>query len=99
MHANPEGFSYGDGGIAALRTNETSLHLDPGLFEKGFLNQYSLASFEEDWNCFAEYIFMNDPGFWEAWEENEAIREKTAILIGFYNALNPVFTLEYFKGL
>jgi hypothetical protein len=99
MHANPKDFSYGNGGIEALRTNETGLHLDPILFEKGFLNQYSLASFEEDWNCFAEYIFMNDPGFWQAWEENEAIREKAAILIGFYNSLDPVFTLEYFKGL
>jgi hypothetical protein len=96
---NPEGFSYGNGGVEALRSNETGLHLEYSLFEKGFLNQYSLASLEEDWNCYAEYIFVNDPGFWEAWEEYEAIRKKTAILIGFYNALDPMFTLEYFRGL
>jgi hypothetical protein len=99
MQSNPEGFSYGKGGVEALRSNETGLHLEDSLFGQGFLNEYSLASFEEDWNCYAEYIFVNDPGFWQAWEEYEAIREKTAILIGFYNALDPVFTLEYFKGL
>ena len=37
MDVNPDTFQYGDGGIEALRANATSLHLDPTLFDKGFL--------------------------------------------------------------
>jgi len=97
--SNPPGFTYGGGGVEALRTHEISLTLDSTLFEKGFLNEYSLASFEEDFNCYAEYIFRNDPGFWDAWESSEAIRRKTELLISIYHRIDPVFTLDYFRGL
>lgn len=96
---NPEGFDYGNGGLSALRTNQTGLELDSSLFSDGFLNEYSLSALEEDFNCYAEYIFRNDPAFWSAWENSEAIRRKTAILIRFYNRLDSVFTLKYFKHL
>lgn len=99
VNANADDFSYGEGGKEALLTNETDKWLNPILYQDGFLNIYSLAAYEEDFNCFAEYIFTNDPGFWAAWESSEAIRKKTEILIQFYNRLNPIFTLEYFRGL
>ncbi len=99
LKANPDDFSYGKGGVEALRNNTTGLKLDTALFNKGFLNEYSLSSFEEDLNCYAEYLFRNNPGFWQAWEVSEAIRRKTAILISFYHRIDPVFTEEYFKGL
>ncbi len=99
LDANPSGFSYKDGGVAALKAQETNLKLDTTLFEKGFLNEYSLASLEEDLNCYAEYIFLGDSGFWMAWEESKAIRRKTGILIDFYHSIDPIFTLEYFKRL
>lgn len=95
----PPGFVYGNGGREALSMNATNLNLDSALFRDGFLNEYSLASPEEDFNCFAEYIFRNDPGFWRAWESSESIRRKTEILIRFYHHLDPIFTLEYFRGL
>jgi len=97
--ANSPEFSYRNGGKEALILNETDLGLDSNLFHRGFLNQYSLASFEEDFNCFAEYIFLNDPGFWQAWEQHEAIRKKTALLISFYHELNSRFTIDYFRKL
>lgn len=97
--SNPAGFVYGNGGREALSINATGLDLDSSYYRDGFLNEYSLASTEEDFNCYAEYIFRNDPGFWQAWESSEAVRKKTEVLIRFYNRLDPVFTLEYFKGL
>ena len=97
--ANPPGFEYGDGGLEALRTEKTSIKLDSTLFANGFLNEYSLASFEEDFNCYAEFIFLSDAGFWEAWGNNEAIQKKTAILIRFYQRFDPIYTLEYFRSL
>jgi len=97
--SNPAEFVYGNGGREALSKNATGLSLDSALFRDGFLNEYSLASLEEDFNCFAEYIFRNDPGFWQAWEISEAIRRKTDIFKNFYNRLDPIFTIEYFKDL
>jgi len=99
LETNPPGFAYGKGGVEALRTEETNLKLDSNLFETGFLNEYSQASIEEDFNCYAEYLFLTDPDFWVAWENNEAIRRKTAILIRFYQRIDPIFTLEYFREL
>ena len=96
---NPLDFVYGNGGREALRMNATGLDLDSVLYTDGFLNEYSLASLEEDFNCYAEYIFRNDPGFWQAWESSEAVRRKTEILVSFYNRMDPVFTLEFFRSL
>lgn len=95
--ANPTGFTYGDGGVEALKTEFTSLKLDSTLYIKGFLNEYSLASIEEDFNCYAEFLFISDKEFWLAWEQSEAVRVKTEILISFYNRIDPFFTLEYFR--
>lgn len=95
--ANPVGFTYGDGGVEALKTEFTSLKLDSSLYIKGFLNEYSLASIEEDFNCYAEFLFISDKEFWLAWRQSEAVRVKTEILIKLYQQIDPVFTLEYFR--
>jgi hypothetical protein len=99
LAANPPGFAYGGGGVEALKTENTSLKLDTCLFASGFLNEYSLASIEEDVNCYAEFLFLSDAGFWAAWEGNEAVRRKTTILIGFYGSLDPAFSLQYFRNI
>lgn len=95
--SNPDDFEYGDGGLAALHTSNTSLQLDSALCNAGFLNQYSMASVEEDFNCFAESLFVSDEGFWDAWKANEAVKKKTDIIIRFYQHLSPIFTLEHFQ--
>jgi hypothetical protein len=95
--ANPADFEYGDGGLAALQTANASLQLDTTLFDKGFLNLYSMASEEEDFNCYAEYLFLSDDGFWAAWEHHKSIRRKTEVIISFLEQLDPQYTLEYFK--
>jgi hypothetical protein len=97
--SKPAGFIYGEGGKEALMTGNTSLFLDSSLIVNGFLNEYSLASMEEDFNCYAENLFLSDDEFWEAWEQSEAVRRKTEIIIDFYNSLNSVFTLQYFRDL
>jgi len=99
MMVNPEHFVYGDGGKAALQTASAILALDTTLFSSGFLNQYSLASLEEDFNCFAEFLFLTDEGFWKAYEQHDEIRMKTEIIISFFQSLDPIFTMEYFRDL
>lgn len=95
--ANPADFEYGDGGLAALQTASASLKLDTSLFEKGFLNQYSMASVEEDFNCYMEYLFLSDDGFWAAWQHYEPIRKKTDVIISFLQQLDSQYNLEYFR--
>ena len=95
--ANPKGFTYGDGGMEALKTEQSSLAIDSSLVKQGFLNEYSLASLEEDFNCFAEFIFIADEVFWYSYDISEAVRQKADILISFYHSIDPVFTLDYFK--
>lgn len=99
MDARPEAFKYGKGGRAALQTSNTSLELDSSLHKSGFLNQYSLASFEEDFNCYVEFLFVSDTKFWDSWEKHEPIRKKTELIIEFYHSLNEMYTLEYFRNL
>jgi hypothetical protein len=96
---NVGGLEYGTGGLAALQTGNTSLELDSTLYVHGFLNKYSMASVEEDFNCYAEFLFLPDQGFWQAWEESDAVRKKTDIIIQFYHQLDPIFTLDYFRKL
>ena len=95
---NPPDFSYGEGGVAALKASSTNLEFDTCLYQSGFLNEYSLASMEEDFNCYAQFLFLSTPEFWEAWETSEAVKRKTALLIAFYHRLDSVFTLEYFRS-
>lgn len=99
LKTNPEDFEYGEGGRAALYTANAILAMDSSLFTHGFLNQYSLASIEEDFNCYAEFLFLSEKDFWFAYDNNAAIREKTRLIINFYHSIDPEFTLEYFRNL
>lgn len=94
---NPADFEYGQGGKEALANAEAGIQADPGLFPMGFINQYAMASEEEDFNTYAQFLFRSDPVFWQAWEEHPAIRNKTRLLISFLHQLHPCFTLEYFR--
>ena len=98
LSANPSSFNYGKGGADAISQDLANMALDPVLIEQGFLSQYSTASLEEDINVCAQYLFTGGREFWRVVELNDAIREKTRILINFYHKINPVFTESYFRS-
>jgi len=95
---NPPGFKYGKGGADAISQGTASMDLDPSLIIQGFLSEYSTASLEEDINVLVQNLFTGGREFWSELELNDAIREKTRILISFYHRINPVFTESYFRG-
>lgn len=92
-------FSYGNGGVNAIRYGEASLKLDPDLFESGFLTRYSQASVEEDINVFAQNLFSGSKTFWSVVDDNPRIRKKANILIKFYQSIDHRFSEYYFRNL
>ncbi len=99
---NPDGFEYFDeatGGSGAIREGKDSQEFDPELHEMGFLYQYAGSTLENDFNSFAENIFMGEESFFKTVEGYEKLKAKLDLIIEFYNAVNPRFTIEYFKGI
>ena len=99
--ANITGFDYNDpeNGVGAIRNNESSQDLDTALCKKGFLTQYSLSGIENDINTFAQNIISPSAGFWKIVDQYPRIKRKVKLLIDFYNRIDPLFTVEYFKKL
>jgi len=99
---NPAGFEYFDevtGGAGAIKEGKASQEFNPESHERGFLYQYAESTLENDFNSFAENIFMGDEDFFKTVEQYEKLEMKLNMIIGFYKALNPQFTIEYFKGI
>lgn len=97
--ANPQGFSYGQGGTEALRDGKASTKYDPALAALGFVAEYAKASFEEDFNMIAEGLFSGNPEFWKLVDENPNLATKARLAMGFYQKLLPEYTEDRFRGL
>jgi hypothetical protein len=94
---NPEGFRYGKGGLQAIMTGNAEMSFDPELNERGFLTRYSEASLEEDFNVYCQNIFNGGQSFWKLVDQFPKIKAKTALIIRFYQHIDPVFTESYFR--
>lgn len=84
-------------GVGAIRNNASSQDLDTLLCKKGMLTEYSRSSMENDVNTFAQNLFAPSDFFWKLVEQYTRIRQKTNLLISFYNKINPSFTEMYFR--
>jgi hypothetical protein len=99
---NPAGFGYFDeatGGAGAIKAGKASQIFDPEEHEMGFLYEYAESTLENDINSFAENIFMGEESFFNTVESYDKLEMKLDIIVAFYNSLDPMFTIEYFKGL
>jgi len=96
---NPLAFSYGEGGVEAIKRGEASMDYDYTLLEVGFLNKYSQSAFEEDVNVFSQNLFSGGEQFWFIVDTFDRIRDKVQLTIGFYHEIDPQFTEEYFRSL
>lgn len=99
--ANIAGFDYNDpeAGVGAIRNNESSQSLDSALSAKGFLTQYAYSGLENDVNTIAQSLFCPEKEFWYFVDRFPRIKQKTKLLIAFYNQLNPQFTENWFRKL
>lgn len=97
--ANRSDFEYGNGGIEALKSGKSTLEFDVRYNRMGFLNSYSTASFEEDFNEICANLFAPSERFRGLIVNYSRIAKKVQMAIDFYSKIDPAFTEEYFKGL
>lgn len=90
-------FTYGTGGVDALRDNTSSTEMDTYYAEMGVLCQYATSDIEEDFNTFAEQLFCASEGFWELTNDFPLLNKKLKLIVQFYQKLDPLFTLQYFS--
>lgn len=94
---NSDGFEYGNGGVDALKENKDSELFDSTLNKSGFINEYALSSFENDFNSFAKNIFLPKSGFDLLIERHKKLNNKRKLIIKFYSRLDKSFTEDFFN--
>jgi len=94
---NTSDIEYGISGVDAIKNGKASLTFDMELNEKGFLNLYATSNIEEDFNSFAENLFLSREGFWEIVNNNKRIEKKMKQIVDFYFKIDKTFTQEYFE--
>jgi hypothetical protein len=65
LDANPSSFSYLGTGVEAIKEGKCDNSLSTADPENGFINEYSKASFEDDFNEIAECLFDGDRSLWK----------------------------------
>jgi len=90
--------SYGEGGVQALMNSKDSQEFDSTFNSNGFLHEYATSSMENDFNSFAENLFMPEKEFWNLVEADAGLTKKLNVIIDFYHQINEQFTKEYFKS-
>lgn len=88
IQQNDESVAYGNSGVEALKVGKTSIVFNEALAEKGFLYEYALSSFENDYNSIAENLMMNRDEFWELAKKYPRVMAKINIVIGFYKQID-----------
>jgi len=96
---NGPDFSYGTGGVDALLNNTSSSEFDSIYNNSGFLTQYSVSAFEEDFNTMCEYLFCPKYEIKEIIKNYESIRMKFDITIKFYEQIDPFFSKDFFDSI
>ncbi|MFA6250407.1 MAG: hypothetical protein WC686_02755 [Candidatus Shapirobacteria bacterium] len=96
---NDPDFSYGTGGYNEIKEKSADQEFDQFFIDKGFLNQYSTSSAENDFNEIAMNIFTGSDEFWKIVDTNKIIGDKVKFFIDFYYKIDPVFTEEYFRSM
>jgi hypothetical protein len=88
---------YGASGTDALKNGKASKKFDFELNRRGILCEYGMASLEEDFNTFAENLFLSSTGFWEIGKLQKRIKKKVNQVVQFYNLIDDHFTEDYFR--
>lgn len=99
QRTNPADFQYRGSGVQAVRSKQASLRTTDELCEEGFLNEYSKASIEEDFNSYASRLLMGDTRLWTAIEQFPKVKAKAELAMSFYAKLDAAFTREFFMTL
>jgi len=99
ISSNDSDIKYGNSGVDAIRNGKAITLFDMELNKKGILYLYAISSIEEDFNSYAENIFLSSLGFWEITDMHKKVKKKMIQVVDFYHKINKSFNLEYFKSI
>lgn len=92
--------SLGVSSARAVSKGLYSVELDESLMQKGYLSDYSLSNWENDFNLYAEYLFSGGARFWQLADRFPLVKQKLALIIGFYHdKVWGGFSETFFRGL
>jgi hypothetical protein len=89
---NPAGFTYTDDDADVLQAiARGELSGNAVLYEQGFIAEYGHTTLENDFNLYAETVFVDPDRMQALINEHRAIREKYYLLKEFYLNVSPNF--------
>ena len=99
LEQNPTNFKY----FQEKKGNSKEIYAGkfegtPEDYKMGFLNAYSQASFEEDFNEYATMIFTYPSKFQKIMNQYPRVRKKFLIWLDFYHKIDPIFSEQYLLG-
>ena len=97
INTNIKGFKYGKGGVNALKKKIANQKFNRRINKKGLLTQYSISSLENDFNNFAQNIFLPSKNFKSILRKYKRLRQKRDIILRFYQRIDNQFTKQFFN--
>lgn len=90
---NPEGFSYADSDseVLAAVVEATESGNKMGFHEEGFISKYGQSTLENDFNVYAEMIFVHPQKLKNLSEKYPRVRQKYELTKNFYTSISKYF--------
>lgn len=97
---NPKDFKYFDDIYTSWKEEEKARKdfTDEDCYEIGFITNYGLTNFENDFNEYSEMIFTYPEKFKKIMNQYPRVRGKFRVWLGFYQKIDPIFTEKYLLG-
>jgi hypothetical protein len=97
---HPEDFKYLDDIYSSWKAGKEARNAitDNYCYENGFVTDYGLTNFENDFNEYSEMIFTYPERFKKIMNQYPRVRGKFKVWLEFYQKIDPIFTEEYLLG-
>ena len=97
---HPKDFEYYDEVYGSYKEGKKarSAITDHYCYEKGFVTDYGLTNFENDFNEYSAMIFTRPQKFKKIMNQYPRVRGKFKIWLEFHQKIDPIFTEEYLLG-
>jgi hypothetical protein len=97
---HPKGFKYLDDIYDTWKEVEEAgrTFTDNKCYKLGFVSDYGLTNFSNDFSEYSEMIFTYPERFKKIMDQYPRVRGKFLVWLDFYQKIDPVFTEEYLLG-
>ena len=93
---NDSSFTYGNDEFESIREGRSWQTFDTLLHEKGFIHAYACTTLENDFNSFAQYLFLPPNEFIAAIKKCPRLKRKLFYVIDFYCKIDSGYALMKF---